>query len=237
MNLHSPSKDIFGLAVENYYLTKDQTPILVHHEDFFDDEIPVEYLFRSYDDMPKLEQKALDLCQGSVLDIGCCAGSHSLILKSKGHQVLPIDLSKKCIETCKKRGLEEAKRLNFFDLKSQSFDTLLLLMNGTGIARTLNELEAFFDQLKSLMHKNSQVLIDSSDLIFLFEDEVIENDKSSYYGEMIYRTSYKNQLSDPFPWLYLDFNTLKKEAEKASLECSLIFEDEHYGYLAKLNFT
>ena len=236
MNLDTPTKDIFGLAVESYFTTEDKTPILVHHEDFFDDEIPVEYLFRSYDEMPKLEQKALDLCQGSVLDIGCCAGSHSLVLKSRGHLVQPIDISKKCIETCKKRGLEEAKTLNFFDLKPQSFDTLLLLMNGTGIAGTLNALPSFFEKLKSLMHENTQVLLDSSDLIFLYDEEMADEDEA-YYGEMIYKTSYKNQISDPFPWLYLDFNTLKKEAEKASLECSLIFEDEHYGYLARLNFT
>jgi hypothetical protein len=236
LNLYPPSKDIFGLAVENYYLTKDQTPILVHHEDFFDDEIPVEYLFRSYDDMPELEQKALDLCQGSVLDIGCCAGSHSLVLKSRGHLVQPIDISEKCIETCKKRGLEEAKTLNFFDLKPKSFDTLLLLMNGTGIAGTLKELPRFFEKLKSLMHKNTQVLLDSSDLIFLYDEELAKEDEP-YYGEMTYKTSYKNQLSDSFPWLYLDFKTLKKEAEKADLKCSLIYEDDHYGYLAKLNFT
>lgn len=235
MNLNSTSKDIFGLAVESYYLNQDQTPIKVHNEDFYDDEIPVDYLFRSYDKMPKLEQIALDMCKGKTLDIGCCAGSHSIELKKKGHKVLPIDISRKCIEICHKRGLGEAKHINFFELDSQKFDTILLLMNGIGIAGTLKDLPAFFLKLKKLMHQNSQVLLDSSDLIFLYEDELIDED--SYYGELTYTTSYKNQISEPFPWLYLDFELLHNEAKKNGFNCELLFEDEHYGFLAKLELT
>lgn len=235
MNLKSTSKDIFGLAVESHFLNKDQTPILVHSEDFYDDEIPVDYLFRNYNKMPELEQLALNLCKGKVLDVGCCAGSHSLELKAKGHEVFPIDISKKCIQTCHKRGLKEAKEINFFELDNQKFDTILLLMNGIGIAQSINNLPFFFQKLKSLMHEDSQVLLDSSDLIFLYEDELLEED--SYYGEMIFETSYKNQTSQPFPWLYLDFILLRSEAQKEGLKCELIFEDDHYGFLARLQLS
>lgn len=232
MNPKSTSKDIFGLAVEAYYKNKDITPMTVHNTDFYDDEIPVDYLFRSYDEMPKIEQVALDLCVGKVLDVGCCAGSHSLELKAKGHNILPIDVSKKCIETCQKRGLEEAKHIDFFELKDQTFDTILLLMNGIGIAQSLRQLPVFFEKLKNLMHQDSQVLLDSSDLIFLYEGETLEDDP--YYGEMVYTTSYKNQVSDAFPWLYLDFDSLKTAAYKQNLSCKLVLEDDHYGFLAKL---
>lgn len=231
----SASKDIFGLAVESYFLKKDQTPIIVHNEDFYDDEIPVGYLFRSYEEMPELEQLALDLCQGKVLDVGCCAGSHSLELKAKGHQVLPIDISRKCIQTCHKRGLQEAQQIDFFNLENQKFDTILLLMNGIGIAKTVKNLSFFFQKLKSLMHRTSQILLDSSDLIFLYEDEVLE--ENSYYGEMTFKTIYKKQVSQSFPWLYLDFDLLKSKAQNEGLSCELIFEDDHYGFLAKLKLT
>lgn len=232
MNPKSSSKDIFGLAVESYYSNKDRTPILVHNDNFYDDKIPVEYLFRSYDQMPELEQIAIDFCKGKVLDVGCCAGSHSLELKAKGHEILPIDVSKKCIETCQKRGLKEAKHIDFFELKDQSFDTILLLMNGIGIAQSLRHLPVFFEKLKNLMHQESQVLLDSSDLIFLFEGEVLDDDP--YYGEMVYTTSYKNQVSNVFSWLYLDFDSLKAAANEHNLSCKLVFKDDHYGFLAKL---
>lgn len=234
MNPESTNKDIFGLAVEAFYKNKDISSIKVHSADFYDDEIPVEYLFRNYDEMPKMEQIAIDLCVGKVLDVGCCAGSHSLELKKRGHSVFPIDISERCIEICKKRGLIEAMTIDLFQLKSQKFDTLLLLMNGIGIAQTLKNLSAFFRKLKSLMHFESQILLDSSDLIFLYEDELQQG--KAYYGELEYKTSYKNQISDPFPWLYLDFELLNIEAQKEGLQCECIYEDEHYGFLAKLQF-
>lgn len=235
MNITSASKDIFGLAVESYFLKKDHTPIIVHNKDFYDDEIPIDYLFRSYEEMPELEQLAIDLCKGRVLDVGCCAGSHSLVLKANGHEILPIDISKKCIQTCRKRGLEEAKEINFFELNSQKFDTILLLMNGIGIAQSVKNLSIFFQKLKSLMYQDSQVLLDSSDLIFLYEDQLL--DENYYYGEMIFRASYKKKISQPFPWLYLDYVMLRNEAQKEGLICELIFEDDHYGFLARLKLS
>lgn len=235
MNRKSSPKDIFGLALESYYTNQDTTSIKVHNKDFYDDEIPVDYLFRSYEEMPELEQIALDLCKGKVLDVGCCAGSHSLELKAKGLEVVPIDISPKSIEVCKKRGLKEAECSNFFELDNEKFDTILLLMNGIGIAQSIDNLTFFFEKLKSLMHQNSQVLLDSSDLIFLYEDELTELD--NYYGEMTYTISYKQSISDAFPWLYLDFDLLKKEASKRGFLCELIFHDGHFGFLAKLKLN
>ncbi|MFO7745258.1 MAG: class I SAM-dependent methyltransferase [Psychroflexus sp.] len=235
MNPKSSSKDIFGLALESYYTNKDKTPIKVHNKDFYDDEIPVEYLFRNYEEMPLLEQIAIDLCEGKVLDVGCCAGSHSIELKAKGLEVLPIDISPRSIKICNKRGLKEAISLDFFELDNKKFDTILLLMNGIGIAQSIDNLPVFFKKLKDLMHQNSQVLLDSSDLIFLYEDELTEED--NYYGELTYEISYKQSISDAFPWLYLDFDLLKKEASKRGFLCELMYSDEHYGFLAKLQLS
>ncbi|TXE17920.1 class I SAM-dependent methyltransferase [Psychroflexus gondwanensis] len=235
MNPNSISKDIFGLAVESYYKRQDQTPIIVHAEDFYDDKIPVEYLFRTYEEMPEIEQKAIQLSTGTTLDVGCCAGSHSLELKKRGLDVLPIDISKKCIGICKERGLPEAMQTDFFILKDKTFDTILLLMNGIGIAQTIKNLPVFFNQIKTLLKPDGQVLLDSSDLIFLHENEIM--DDSKYYGEITYSTSYKNKTSRPFPWLYLDFELLKDLSEKEGFTCELIYSDDHYGFLAKLKLN
>jgi len=237
LNLKHTSKDIFGLAVENFYNSADLTPISVHLQGFDDDEIPVDYLFRNYSEMPILEKKALDLCKGNVLDVGCCAGSHSLELKKRNLEVFPIDISKKCINICQKLGLANAKHGDFYELIPKQYDTILMLMNGIGIAKSIKHLPVFFEKLKQLMHQESQVLLDSSDLIYLYDKAPEPKSSESYYGEMVFQTSYKGERSEPFPWLFLDYKLLRSEAKQHGLDCQLIYKDEHYGFLAQLRLS
>lgn len=235
MNPKTSSPDIFGKAVESYFLRKDKTPIIVHSKDFYDDEIPVDYLFRNFEDMPPIEQKALDLVEGKTLDVGCCAGSHSLVLQDRGISVTSIDISKKCIQVCRARGLKQAKHIDFFELETTKFDTMIFLMNGIGIAKTIDGLTPFFEQIKRILYPGGQVLLDSSDLIFLYENEI--QDIDSYYGEVEYSMSYKQETSNPFSWLYLDFEMLKNESIRHGFQCELVYADNHYGFLARLTWS
>jgi|FLOH01.1.fsa_nt_gi 2-polyprenyl-3-methyl-5-hydroxy-6-metoxy-1,4-benzoquinol methylase len=200
------------------------------------DVLPIDYLFRSYKDMPKLEQKALDLCKGKILDIGCGAGSHSLYLQEKGFNVTAIDISKNAIEVCKLRGLKKAQKLDVWQLKDQKFDTILLLMNGIGLCGKLAKLPDFLNHLKSLLNPNGQILTDSSDIVYMYEDEEgdIDVPETKYYGEVKFTMTYKIQKSKVFNWLYLDVNTLNYYAKNNGLQCNIILEGPHYDYLAKL---
>jgi SAM-dependent methyltransferase len=229
------NKDVFGQAINDYY-TQDQVnaKVIVHTDDFDDDEIPVDYLFRTYPEMPKLEQLALQKVRGKVLEIGCGAGSHALYLQEKKLDVTPIDISPLAIEIAQKRGLKKAECINFYDLgNKQDFDTLLLLMNGIGIAGKIERLHLFFEKAKQLLRPKGQIILDSSDLIYLFdEDEITGTD--TYYGEMNYSISYKNYTSDPFDWLYIDYNSLEVLAEMNGFKSTLIKKGSHYDYLAQL---
>lgn len=231
--------DIFGMAIKAYYHHKDETDITVHSPDFDDDIIPVSYLFRGYNEMPALEQRALDIAKGKVLDVGCGAGSHALYLQEeKNLKVTGIDISKGAVEVCKLRGLKNARSQNFFDLKGEKFDTILFLMNGTGIIGRLRNFDRFFEQVKTLLYEEGQVLIDSSDLSYLFdadEDGGIWVDMdATYYGELEFSLSYKNERSTIFDWLYTDFNTLELAASKNNFSCELIQKGEHFDFLVRL---
>lgn len=233
------NKDVFGTAIKAWHYQKDPTNIIVHSPDFDDDIIEVPYLFRDFKEMPDIEKKALENCEGRVLDIGCGAGSHALFLQNKKN--LPatgIDISAGAIEIARERGLKDARIMNFFDLENEKYDTLLFLMNGTGIIGKLRNLDKFFEHSKQLLADGGKILIDSSDLRYLFDEDEdggiwVEMD-SDYYGELEFSISYKNETSASFPWLYIDFKMLSISAAKNNFTCKLVQEGEHYDYLAEL---
>jgi len=233
-------KDLFGKAILDYQ-TKDAPEDIMTETSISEaDEMPVSYLFRTYNEMPKLEQKALQLAKGNVLDIGCGAGSHALALQNERNlEVTAIDISENAVRACQLRGIENVKVANILDLDEENkFDTILLLMNGTGIFGTLKETDTYLQKLKSLLHENGQILIDSSDLIYMYdqdEDGAYCIPADGYYGELTFTLQYKGETEDTFPWLYLDYNTLQNAAIANGLNCELVLEGDHFDYLAKLS--
>lgn len=231
-------KDLFGKAIFDYQTGNAPEDLITETSISEEDEMSVAYLFRDYKEMPKIEQKALQLAKGKVLDIGCGAGSHSLYLQNhKKLNVTSIDISPNAIEACRLRGLNNTRVENMLEIESEKFDTILLLMNGTGIFEKLSKISTYFQKLKSLLNDSGQILIDSSDIIYMF-DEDEDGGKwipsESYYGELTFTLTYKNEKEDTFPWLYVDYNTLQNAAHANGLNCELILEGEHYDYLAKL---
>jgi SAM-dependent methyltransferase len=231
-------KDLFGKAILDYQTNNSPANLITETSISEEDEMSVAYLFRSYEEMPKLEQKALQLAKGTTLDVGCGAGSHGLYLQNeKKIHVTSIDISEKAIQACQLRGLKNTRVQNVLDLKDETFDTITLLMNGTGIFGTIKNTPNFLQKLKSLLNENGQILIDSSDIIYMF-DEDEDGGKwlpsNEYYGELEFNITYKGEKENAFPWLYLDYNTLQNAAHDNGLKCELILEGDHYDYLAKL---
>ena len=230
-------KDLFGKALLDFQNGNYSEDIITSTNISDEDALPLPYLFRDYKDMPKLEQKALKLSKGSVLDVGCGSGSHSIYLQEKGFKVKAIDISKGAIEVTKQRGVLQAAILNILD-ETETFDTILLLMNGTGIFQELTEVSKYLSHLKTLLKPSGQILIDSSDIKYMYEDEdggYWMDMNTSYYGELDYFLSYKGEKETPMKWLYLDFETLKLACETLGLQCELLFEGDHFDYLARLS--
>ena len=231
------NKDIFGKALLDYLNNNFTENLTTYSSIAGEDEMELSWLFRSFHEMPLIEQTALKSCKGSVLDIGCGAGNHALYLQNKNLRVKAIDISKGAIETCIRRGVKEAKTQSIWELKNQKFDTIIALMNGTGLCGKLENLDNFLIHLKSLLNKNGQILIDSSDIIYMYKDdsgELINPDNSNYYGEVNFEFKYKNEFSEKFDWLFIDFDKLKAHANNLQLKCEMIEEGYHYDYLAKL---
>ena len=262
-NILSPDKDPMGAAILDFQTSGKAGRLRVLSSMFEEDEMPVKHLFRNFEDMPKLEQKALCLAKGKVLDVGAGAGCHALALQNNNIQkkgtlnsqeissVKAIDISPLSCEAMRLRGVKDVECINLFDEHlsggssrlgythpESGFDTILLLMNGTGIAGKIANLPTLFQRLKALLNPGGQILIDSSDLKYIYENEDGSFDinlNGAYYGEVDYQMIYKNVKGDTFDWLYVDFPLLKSIAESCGLHCELIEEGEHYDYLARIN--
>lgn len=231
--------DLLGKALMDYYRGESREALWSHGSLGDDQEVPVSYFFRGYQQMPPLEQKALEHCRGKVLDIGCGAGSHSLYLQEQGLACLGLDYSPGAIEVARLRGVQETACENILDFGVGDFDTLLLLMNGVGLAGDLEGLRALLQHLSGLLRPGGQVLLDSTDIIYMFEADAdggvwVPGDVS-YYGEVAYRWSYGKQQGEAFPWLFVDFRTLAETAALAGLEAELLETGAHFDYLARLS--
>jgi SAM-dependent methyltransferase len=232
--------DPIGRAVYDYHFNSINQSVIVHSDDFDDDQIDTSYLFRTYKLMPALEKKAMSFCKGRILDVGACAGAHSVYLQDKGFDVVSIETSELCCEVLKSRKVQQVICQDIFKFSGQKFDTILLLMNGTGIAGSLDGLDVLLYHLKTLLNPDGQILIDSSDLIFLYEEEdgsaLIDIAADKYYGELTFQTEYQSWISQPFPWLYVDVNNLENAVQKNRLKINKIIEGQHYDYLAQITF-
>jgi len=230
-------KDLMGKAIWDFYQNKSADDLLTETSISEIDELPVEYFFRDFDEMNLLEQKALELSKGKILDIGAGAGSHSLYLQNeKKLEVFALDNSPKSVEVCQLRGVKNVWCSDILDFPVQTFDTILLLMNGTGIFESLDKIDLYLEKLQSLLNEKGQILIDSTDILYMYdrdEDGGVMVPADRYYGEVDYFIHYQLDTENPTKWLYLDFETFKRAAENNGLEIEKILQEED-SYLAKL---
>ena len=236
--LLKPENDPMGRAIADYFAKGKAAKLRVFSSQFDEDEIPVSHLFRTFDDMSLMEQKALQLAQGKILDCGAGSGCHALALQNMGKDVDAIDISPLSVEVMGKRGVKSAAQMDFFQHPAvQVYDSVLMLMNGSGIIGKVENMESFFTKLKQILKPGGVVYMDSSDLKYLFEDEdgsFVIDLAGDYYGQVDYRMQYKQVKGETFDWLYIDFQTLSLYASKYGFKAQMIEEGEHYDYLASL---
>ena len=224
-------------AIADYYKDGKAARLRVFSPMFDEDEIPVATLFRRLDEMPAIEREALNLATGHILDVGAGAGCHAMALQEMGKQVTAIDISPLAVETMGRRGVKEVRELDFFTLDGPGYDTILMLMNGIGIVGMLSRMPAFFMQLDKLLAPGGQLLCDSSDICYVFEDEdgfIDLTGIDGYYGELTYQMQYRSVKGEPFPWLFIDAETLREQAARHGFDVEVVLTGEHYDYLARI---
>lgn len=233
--------DPMGAAIYDYYKTGRASKLKVLSSMFEEDEIPAKHLLRSYSQMSSLEKCALKAAEGRILDVGAGSGCHSLALQNIGKDVTAIDISPLSVEVMRERGVKKVALENLFSpMLEGRFDTVLMLMNGSGIIGRIERLPAFFQRMRQILAPGGQILMDSSDLIYLYEEEdgSVEIDLAGdYYGEVDYQMMYKDIKGEPFDWLYIDPDTLSLHAEAAGFKTEILFRGDSYDYLASIKIN
>jgi predicted TPR repeat methyltransferase len=197
--------------------------------------MPVGVFFKTYQELSEVDQYALEICKGHILDVGAGAGKHALALQDMNKKVTALEHSPLSAEVMRQKGVKEVIEQDIFQYSDSKFDTILMLMNGIGLAGNLERLETLMLHIKSLLHSQGQWIFDSSDISYLYPPG--ERPVQPYYGEIHYRLEYKKLKGRWFQWLYIDKDTLRKYAQKNGWNMQIVYENDQDEFLTRLTFV
>lgn len=228
--------DPVGAAVWDYHNQNEPGDIVVECDVLDDDVLPIDLLFRNYDEFPKLEVAAMKHCKGKILDVGPAAGPHAKYLVSQGFDVTTVEISPESHRYLE-MALPEAKHYltHIMDFNTGKYDTILLLMNGIGLAGTYKKVTPFLKHLATLLEPGGTIIGDSSDVQNVFTDDeggLWVDLNAEYYGEFEFNMKYKDTESGIFNWVYIDYKNLEKSATEAGFKLTLLDDDEN-SYLVQ----
>jgi precorrin-6B methylase 2 len=232
--ISDPSHDPLGAMMLDYFRGNINACVEIESTDLVMTPMRGKTMFRQYSEMGDLEQYALELCRGKILDVGAGSGCHSLYLQNTGKDVEALDISPGCIETMSRRRIEKLMHQNVYSLEKRKYTTLLMLMNGLGICGTLDGLNLFFQVAKNIVVAGGQIIADSTDLRSLNEGTEKASQVGGCFIETEFIMRYHNIMSEPFKWLYVDFMTLQTLAEVNGFQCERLKTDQDGRYLVKI---
>ena len=229
-----------GAAALDYFCGNASAAITLHSEGGKTKDVPLSIFFRSAANLLPLEDLALGLARGRVLDVGAGTGCHSLILQEKGLEVCAVDIVPALVEIMRKRGVSDARCADIFEFAAPPFDTILMLMNGTVMLERLARVAPFLRHLRSLVKLAGQLLLHSTDRRCLADpaEPALQEARRAagrYFGEVAMQLEYKGKKGAPFTVLMVDPGTLAEEAAKADWSCEILGRHQEGGYLARLS--
>lgn len=111
------------------------------------------------------DHRALRLCRGHVLDVGCGAGRVALELQRRGTAVTGLDTSPGAIKVARARGLRDTV-LNTVDAYARSaarYDTFLLLGNNVGLFENRERAPVLLAALAELAAPGARIVAQGTD--------------------------------------------------------------------------
>jgi SAM-dependent methyltransferase len=228
-----------GAALLAHYRGEPEQPLIIRRDDGLEGPLPMAHAFRSPDQFSPTERAALELCRGRVLDVGGGSGVHSLVLQERGIAVTAIDIDAQAVEVMRGRGVADARRADIWTLAGESFDTILMLGHGIGMAGDIAGLARFLAHARGLVARGGQMLLESCDPAATQEPGHLAYHEANrragrYIGETRICLVHGDEVGPIFPWLLVDPDTLAGEAAGAGWTCEVVCRVPSGEYVARL---
>ena len=161
MKIH---QDTFGLYLMDAYRGRNVLHIIERDDGHINANPSTRTYLSQHSEWPQLEQQAIAFAQGTVLDIGCGAGRHSLYLQEQGHRVIAADISPLAVQVAQLRGVKHAIVADASIITpDERIDTVLLLGNGFGVFGTPLNAKAQLKRYHAFTGNEATIIMDTVD--------------------------------------------------------------------------
>jgi SAM-dependent methyltransferase len=126
--------------------------------------MPPSEFFKGPDEWPPWEHVVLHDIDGPILDLGCGAGRHALLLQAHGQSVVGIDNSPGAIEVCRRRGVRDVRLADLLSPPDdQRWGPVLLMCGNVGLDGGWDETSRLLVRLHELCRPGALLVADSVD--------------------------------------------------------------------------
>jgi ubiquinone/menaquinone biosynthesis C-methylase UbiE len=227
-----------GLAIKDFYAGDVAAEVKMHRDDGLVSSLAVSALFRGPLDF-QVDKLLLELCSGTVLDVGAGAGIHSLYLQEMGIDVTALDVSPEACKVMRHRGIKNVICSSIAGFTGGPFDTLLILGRSIGFVETIAGLSGFLTDVRRLVKPRGRILLNSLDVTKTKDPQNLSYHESNrkagkYVGEIKLYMEYKGVAGPELVLLHVDPVTLADHAAAAGWKCHVLFHEKDGHYAAVL---
>ena len=205
------TQDAYGHLISDRHNGQDNVEIVEREDGLINTnrQGPRNY-FTEYEDWAEHQKRAIRYATGRVLDIGCGAGRHSLYLQEQGHDVLSTDNSPLAIQTCQRRGLENAVVTSITQLNSKigTFDTILMMGHNFGLVGNYKRAKWLLKRFAAMTTDSAKIIAETMDPYQTTEPEHLtyhqfNRDRARMSGQLKLRVRYKQYATPWFDYLFV----------------------------------
>lgn len=232
-------EDAYGHAVYDYYNKRGGYEITERDDGYFDVSLGPGLYLSGYDQWPEHERKATEYVRGTVLDIGCGAGRHSLYLQGQGFDVTGVDVSPLAVEVARLRGLKKGKVLSVTEITPELgiFDTIIMFGNNFGLFGSLKRARWLLRRFKTMTSEGARIVAETRDphqteLPEHIQYHEFNRKRGRMPGQIRLRVRYRKYKTPWFDYLMVSKDEMRKILENTGWVEREFIDGDHGIYIA-----